>query len=437
MLAALFIVPFFIPMSAYTKQAEVLAAKALGVPVHIGSLRVALLPSPRLNAGDVVIGEHQALSVAHISVIPALMSLLSEHKVISSVQVDKPVIKKSALDIVTHLSNQSKSEPSATTVSVRMVEINHAKLVWPTMRLPEMNADIILSTENKPKAAKIESVDGKLKLDLVSESDVSAGKNQQRITVSAKAWALPAGSPLFFDTLKMEMLLTENQLNISKIDGALYGGKLSANADLTWGKAYKLSGKAKLDNIAVREPASLMSKSTRVSGQLFSSGSFNSAAKEPAQLADNLQANIKFNVTDGVLYGFDLAKAPLMLIGQGKGGETKFDAFSGVLGISGKTYRFRNLNIKSGLMSANGTVKINPNKSLDGEVEVEVKNSMKMAAIPLQVSGTLANPTVFPTKAAIAGAIAGTAVLGPAGTGLGLKAGTAMDKLKGLFGGDK
>lgn len=430
---ALLIIPFLIPMSAYTKQAEVLATKALGVPVSIGALRIAFLPTPRLNVSDLVVGKHQELSVADASVLPAITSLFSDNKVISSIQIDNPVIKKAALDILANFSKQPKDPTNKTTVSVRMVEINDAKIVWPGMRLPEINADILLGPENKPKAAKIESADGKLKFNLVSEGDLTSGQNLQRITFNAKAWTLPAGPPLLIDTLNMDMVLTDKKLKISKIDGALYGGKLSGDAILTWGKVYKLSGNAKLNNLAVREPARIMSKSTRVSGQLFSSGQFSANAKEAGQLADNLQANIQFNVNDGVLYGFDLAKAPLMLVGQGKGGETKFDELSGLLGISGKTYGFRNLKVKSGLMSANGKVKINPNKSLNGEVEVEVKNSMKITAIPLEVSGTLDNPKVFPTKAAIAGAVAGAAVLGPAGAGLGLKAGKTLDKLKGLF----
>jgi hypothetical protein len=79
-------------------------------------------------------------------------------------------------------------------------------------------------------------------------------------------------------------------------------------------------------------------------------------------------------------------------------------------------------------------VKIKPNKALDGDITVDVKNSMGLAEIPLEVSGTVSDPVVLPNTAAVAGAIAGTAVLGPAGTGLGMKAGSAMDKLKGLFG---
>ncbi len=424
----LLVIPWMIPMSAYTKQAESLAARALGVPVHIGSLQVAILPTPRLIASDLIVGRNEEFRVARLTVLPALTSMFSETKAISSIRFENPIIKKAALDIIAALSKQPKDTSSKTTINVHKIRISEAKILWPDMQLPEINAVIDLNKENMPKTASIESLDGKLKFDLTPE------ENRQIITFNAKAWTLPAGAPLLIDKLDVNMVLSSNKLDISNIHAALYGGKLSGHANLAWGKTYKLNGMMKLDNLAVHEPIKLMSKSSRVSGQLSSNGPFSASAKEVKQLIDNLQANFQFNVKNGVLYGFDLAKAPMMLVGRGKGGETKFDAFSGDLDISGKTYRFRNLNIESGLMAANGEVKINPNKSLNGEVEVEVKKSVSIAAIPLEISGTLEDPKVFPTKAAIAGAVAGTAVLGPAGTGLGLKAGKAVDKLKGLFG---
>jgi hypothetical protein len=426
----LFFVPFLIPMSAYIKQAEELAATKLGVPVSIGSLRVAFLPSPRLNVGEVVVGKNNEFSVEHVSVVPVLTSLFSDAKVISNVQIKKPVIKKAALDILANLSKQPKDASSTTTVSVRQINIEDAKLEWPDMSLPEINADITLTPENKPKEAEIESVDGKLKLDLIPKD------GEQLITLVAKNWTLPAGPPLLIDQLRMDMVLTEGKLDIHKIDADLYKGKLSGDANLTWGKVYKATGKLNIDNLAVREPASVLSKSTRVSGQLFGNGNFNATAKEAGQLADGLHANIKFKVVNGVLYGFDLAKAPAMLLSRGQlGGETKFDEFSGLLDVAGRQYQFHNLIIRSGLMSAKGAVKISPAKTLDGVIEVEVKNSMNLTAIPLQVSGTLDKPMVFPTKAAIAGAVAGTAILGPGvGTSLGIKAGSAVGKIKGLFG---
>ncbi len=189
-LAALFFLPFLIPMSTYIGQAERLATDKLGVPVSIGSLRVALLPSPRLNVGDIVVGKNNELGVAHVSVVPVLTSLLSDAKVISSVRIKKPVIKKAALDIFANFSRQQSDKPSTTTVSVRQINIEDAKLEWPIMSLPEINADIDLTADNKPESAKIESVDGKLKLDLIPKD------NQQLITLIARQWTLPAGPPL-------------------------------------------------------------------------------------------------------------------------------------------------------------------------------------------------------------------------------------------------
>jgi hypothetical protein len=55
----------------------------------------------------------------------------------------------------------------------------------------------------------------------------------------------------------------------------------------------------------------------------------------------------------------------------------------------------------------------------------------------LVVSGSIDHPIVYPSKAAIAGAAVGTAILGPGvGTSLGIKASKGLDALKeGLFGG--
>jgi len=90
--------------------------------------------------------------------------------------------------------------------------------------------------------------------------------------------------------------------------------------------------------------------------------------------------------------------------------------------------------MSSGLLSGSGRVKINANKELDGTGEVALKRSISLVAIPLDISGTIENPVVLPSKAALAGAVAGTAILGPGlGTSVGIKAAGAIDKFKGLF----
>jgi uncharacterized protein involved in outer membrane biogenesis len=222
-------------------------------------------------------------------------------------------------------------------------------------------------------------------------------------------------------------------LDVQTLDVDLYGGKVTTTAILNWQKDWELSGKLNVADVQLAKPVALVSKSTQLSGSLSGDGTFKANAKESAKLADVLFANFQFNVANGVLDGIDLAKAATLLITKGNtSGQTTFDELSGLLTVSGKQYHLRNLDVVSGLLTATGDVKMKPNKELDGVVKVEVKKGVSVLAVPLQVSGTVDNPSVFPTKSALAGAAAGAAIAGPAGAAVGIQ---AAEKLKGFFGG--
>jgi uncharacterized protein involved in outer membrane biogenesis len=429
-LIVLVVLPFLIPMSAYVSQAEQAASGALGVPVKIGGLRVALLPTPRLNVSDVVVGSNEDFTVEDVAVVPAIFSMFSEVKTISSLKVKRPVIKQSALEIVSALGKADAAKSELASVTIREISISKAQLVWPDMALPEFNVDVVMTDDNKPESAQIATTDGKVKIDLVPEDD------RQRITMSARNWTLPVGVPLLIDRLDSEMMLVDKRLDIQRLDIELYEGKVSTDAVLTLQKNWSLEGKLNVAGVQLAGPVSMVSQSTQLSGKLSGDGSYKASAKEPEKLMEQLQANFKFKVLDGVLDGVDLAKAATLLGTKGgMDGQTRFDTLTGMLNVAGKQYHLRNLDIVSGLLKATGDVKIKPNKELGGEVKVEIKKGTTLVAIPLQVTGTTEKPMVLPTKAALAGAAAGTAILGPGvGTSLGIQ---AADKLKGLFGSDE
>ena len=432
-LVALFVIPFLIPMGSYIHRIETVAKESLGVPVRIGSLRLAFLPTPRVNASDVVVGDDEALTVENVAIVPDITSIFSEVKAVSVIKIDAPVIKKSALAIVDRLNERAGKEPPGDTqVLIRRIVLNDVRLVWPDMTLPALDAVLYMSDTNKPERAEITSADGHLEATLQPNGDA------QSILVHADHWQVPVGPPLLIDKLAMEMTLKDSRLDIPKIDIDLYDGKLTGSAALHWAKTWQLNGKLNIDHLAVKDAVAAVSKGTRLSGKLFGDGAYHATARTPAGLADALQGEFKFHVDNGVLYGLDLAKAATMLLSRGQqGGETKFDALSGVLKVSGKLYHLQQLKVVSGLLTATGQVKILPSKQLDGVIDVDLKKGVSLATIPLQVSGTVSKPSVFPTKAAMAGAVAGTAVLGPGvGTTLGVKAGSAVEKIKGLFGGD-
>jgi len=70
---------------------------------------------------------------------------------------------------------------------------------------------------------------------------------------------------------------------------------------------------------------------------------------------------------------------------------------------------------------------------MSGRLNTSIKaTSVAAASVPLNVSGTLDSPLLYPTGGTMAGAAAGTAVLGPGiGTALGASVGQWAE---GLFG---
>jgi len=296
------------------------------------------------------------------------------------------------------------------------------------MTLPALNIEVSLLDGQQLNKAALESADGALSATVTPEQDMHI------ISVQAKKWTLPVGLPVLIDKAVIEMHLKKERLEVPRIEMDLYGGRVTANLDLLWHKDWRTNGKVKVEAMSVKEPGRLISQAVYLSGQLSGNGVFSGSAKDAGKLLDNINANFTFNVHDGVVHGVDLMKVASLLTKQTTGGETAFDEFSGVANAKGKQYHLKDLKLSSGLLSGNGQVQIAANKALDGTGEVEIKRGVSLVAVPLDISGTLDNPVILPSKAALAGAVAGTAILGPGlGTSVGIKAAGTIEKFKGLF----
>lgn len=428
LISLLIILPFFIPIKTYLNEIEKRASKQLGVPVTINSGSLLLLPSPRVVIDAITIGEGDALKVEQLVVTPSLSSIFATPKVID-IHVAKPVVKKAGLDMILALAgSQAEADSDATMVNVRHITIDALQLDWQGLSLPAFNADISLLSDHQLSAATLKSVDGAL------NAKVTPEQNAHLISVNAEKWTLPVGLPLLVDQAAIEMRLHTNSLDVPRIEMDLYGGNVNASLNLVWHKAWRADGKVKVDGLSISEPSRLISKAVFLSGQLSGNGQLSSTAKDADKLMENLGVSFTFNVRDGVLHGVDLIKMASLLTKQTAGGETAFEDFSGVLKAKGSQYHLSDLKLTSGLLSGTGQVKVAADKTLDGTAEVEIKRSVSLAAVPLEISGSVDNPVVMPSKAAVAGAVAGTAILGPGlGTTVGIKAAGAIDKLKGLF----
>jgi uncharacterized protein involved in outer membrane biogenesis len=429
LVVVLVVLPFLIPMDTYLRQAESIASEKLGEPVTITSAKLFFLPSPRVSLSGIAVGKDLDVAVNKIVVVPTVATLFSSQRVID-LKLDQVVVKQSALKIYERLSN-AKSDGAAPPVALRQLSIEGLSLDWPDTKLPMTNVYVALK-EGGLDSAKIDSLDGKVTA-LLAPKD-----GGHHILLNVKRWELPIKSKLMVDSGEFDMMLKGSRLNVTQYKMGLYGGAVTGGALLTWAKDWQLSGDVNVKHLSLKAPSQQVSPRTYMSGSLDGSGRFSSKAKGAGQLADHLLANFEFVVNNGVLHGLDLVKAASLLVKQdATGGQTQFDKFSGKLGIVGKQYKLSNLDISSGLLSAKGHVTVTPKSELDGMIDVAVKKSVGLVEVPLVVAGTTASPLVYPSKAAIAGAAVGTAILGPGvGTSLGIKASKGLDKIKGLFGGD-
>ncbi len=176
----------------------------------------------------------------------------------------------------------------------------------------------------------------------------------------------------------------------------------------------------------------LFTKETTISGRLIANPTLDMRAPSASQLADAISVESDFKVENGVLFKVNLAAAPMVLFNKDamKGEDTRFDAFSGHLIVDPHGYHLTGLDISSGVLKAQGELSISPKHELSGRIDVAVRGTSGLVSTPLAVSGTVQDPTLFPTKSAMAGAAAGTALLGPGvGTAIGMKAGQITERL--------
>lgn len=416
-----FVLPFVVPVKTYIPTLQQLASEKLQEPVAITNLKFALLPLPSATVEGILIGREQEIKIGAVTVRPDLLSLLGKVKVLRAVEVGGVTVDRALLD---RLPKWTKSEPGPKTVLVRRVEAHDVVLALEKFRWGPLRAGVKLDAAGV-QAVEAGTEDRRLTVNLKPDGET------YQVEIEARHWPLPVKPAIEFDELVGRGTLSGTMLNLPQIDGKLYGGDLHAKTRVEWKNGIRIKGDARTAGVEIGPIVRLMTQSASLSGKLHADGSYSLGARNAAQLADSLRASFKFAVNKGVLYNFDLANAVRSLAREGtRGGQTSFNELSGTVNLVGKNTQLRELRVASGLLQANGNVDIAASKKLSGTVNVEMKGTASLVSVPLEVAGTIQDPVLFPNRAALAGAAVGTGLMGPGfGTGVGAKAGEALEKL--------
>lgn len=422
-------VPYFFTFNNYIPRIEKAILTELKEPVSIKSIKFTSFPRPHLDIEGITLGANEDVNLNKVVLIPDILSLLQSSFVIKSIEIDSPIFTQKTFDMILKLikTNIDPASQKPSQVRIESIHFVNALIKFGKVNFGPFDARVNLDSTGKPFEATINTLDGVLKI------FIKPDQSHYLIDANAKKWTLPIGPQLVLDELNIKGVATTKDVKFNLISAKLYGGSISGKAIFSWLKGYKLSGNLNINQVELQKIASMLSSKTHISGKLIAEPIFSASAASPAQLINTLHLESPFKVKNGVLYGVDIQKAATNLIKKSStGGETRFDQLSGHLVMAHNGYKFTQLKIASGTLAVDGGVNISAKKDLSGRINVEVAAVGISTKVPLNISGTVDAPLLYPTGATIAGAAIGTAIMGPGvGTSVGAKVGGWVDNIFG------
>lgn len=198
--------------------------------------------------------------------------------------------------------------------------------------------------------------------------------------------------------------------------------------------AWQINGDFVPKNIDLVELLSTFSRKSVVSGKLNGSTHLQSQADTAGGLLSALTTRTQFHIAPAKILHFDLDKA-IHSLGQRHDGTTSLQVLEGTLATRnsprGMVLHYTDLHATSGDLSARGEATLQ-DQHINAQFAVDLVDGL--VGVPLKVTGPVSNPDYSVPAAALAGAVAGTAVLPGVGTAIGARIGGLIGRL--LGGGD-
>jgi uncharacterized protein involved in outer membrane biogenesis len=404
LLAAAAAVPFLLPLSHFIPGLEREAAAKLGQPVAIGDLELHLIPRPKLVARGIRIGRGAEVTIGELEIVPDVGSLVSGPLTVRVIRAAHVEVQESVLRPGRKLPEAGQGRP----ITVERVVLQDVTLHHATLKPPRFDAEVELGDGLRLVQARVESRDGSMRL-LV--------RPQGAFTFTAKNWTLPVGAPLLFEMVALQGSVKGGELDLSTVEGQLYGGKIAGNLRASFGKQWAVAGNASLAGVDLVPVQHALGKPARLSGKLNAQADF---ATQP----DGILLSGPFEVQGGAYQGVDLAKAGDLTGQAALDDATPFEELTGTVEIRGRQVTLNELCVRSPKVVAGGTVLISPEQQLSGKLDVSVAKTGGFVGVPVSLGGTTSEPSYSTSKGYLIGAVIGTVLLPGLGTTLGATAGS-------------
>jgi hypothetical protein len=431
----------------FRQRVEREASTALGVPLTLDRVAVDIWPLPAVALSGITVQSKPPLTLERVEVRPEWRPLLLGRLEVATLLVRRAVFPQQGIDALLLLLQKKKqavpvkpgTPAPASGVGPEMNQLDWLPrrtvlddVTWvnTTGARTTVKGEAGLGADGLPENASLKLTEGNLQgleatLERVqAQAGDAAGMAQWDLLVKVGGG-------------KLEGRLGLQRGFVSRTAAAAKPGAKAAPVARS-AEELVLQGQLKTSGVEV---AALTAPSKALTGQLDATTTLNARAATTAALVDALQSQTTFTVRDAVVNGLDLAKA-VKTVGLSRGGQTRLDTLAGQVSTLGRSAQLTNLVATSGALSATGNVAVSSAKALSGNVSVTLAGDSMIGSaiggavgVPLVVGGTLDNPEVTLSRAALLGAAIGTVLMPGVGTGAGASVGEKVGKgLRGLFG---
>jgi len=380
LVGALFVVPYVLPMRDYMPKVQQLLSDRLHQPVHMGYLSGRILPTPRLELGEIYIGDVKQFQAAKAQINFDITGVFGDKKPISSVDFQDVKVRGIGLQNATAWLQQLARDDK---YPVSRMVISQGTLDADAFQLTGVEGELNFNPAGKFANANLRANAGKFTLGINATPE---DKLQVNITVHGSTLPLLPNWP--FDELNAKGTLSNDGLLISDFDARILGGIVQGNASINWRSGWRAEGALNAKTITMQNLSKLLN------GNVEGSARFKMNSMELAGLTDSVVLEGSFMAGNGMISGMDIVETARMRSRENlPGGRTHFDDLNGVISYASNVYHFKQVRIAAGVLNATATFDV-ANKQLSGGMNVSLSMHDGTAPAELQIGGAIDNPTL-------------------------------------------
>ncbi len=379
--AALHLVPFTFHIPKLERQ----LSASLGQRVVIRDLHFALYPAPHFKLEGVAIGDLAEVRADTVRLTPSWSSWISDKQILRRVELNGVTISEEGLSALPIWRRHQAQTPA---LRFEQILVKDAKLANRLLDLFTFDATVSMDRGHFTQA-QINSTDQRIVIDITPRADALA------IQLSASRSVLPLDPRIQFDDLKITAVARPGSMTLSQIDGQLYGGSLSGNAQVQWNDGWIFTSDLGMRQVDIAPVLALFTQNVKASGVLEAKVRLTTRANTLETLFDAPQVQSTFRLRSGELSGVDFVRAiQSARTNSNVGGKTHFNELSGYMQLANGRYQYRQLKLQTGMMSANGNLEFSSERNLSGNLLGELRTRASVMRTPFILSGTLDTPTL-------------------------------------------